>query len=88
MAQAAKLGYGMNLGIECEVFLLKQGEDGKLSVPHADDKLVKPCYDVRGFVDNFEWLDNMATAINGLGWDLYSFDHEDGNVGHSHGGLL
>ena len=21
----------------------------------------------------------MATAMNGLGWDLYSFDHEDGN---------
>jgi glutamine synthetase len=79
MAEAAKMGYGMNLGIECEVFLLKQNEDGKLTVPHADDKLVKPCYDVRGFVDNFNWLDKVATCINGLGWDLYSFDHEDAN---------
>jgi glutamine synthetase len=35
--------------------------------------------DGRGFVDQFGWLDKMATAINGLGWDLYSFDHEDGN---------
>lgn len=79
LAQAAEMGFGMNLGIECEIYLLKQTEDGKLAIPNPDDKLVKPCYDVRGFVDNFEWLDKMATAINGLGWDLYSFDHEDGN---------
>lgn len=79
LAQAAEMGFGMNLGIECEIYLLKQEADGKLAIPNPDDKLVKPCYDVRGFVDNFEWLDKMATAINDLGWDLYSFDHEDGN---------
>lgn len=77
MAKAAKLGYGMNLGIECEIFLLKQDAEGKLSVPDAEDKLTKSCYDVRGFTNSFSWLDKMATAINGLGWDLYSFDHED-----------
>lgn len=79
LAQAADMGFGMNLGIECEIYLLKQETDGKLSIPNPDDKLVKPCYDVRGFMDNFGWLDKMATAINDLGWDLYSFDHEDGN---------
>jgi glutamine synthetase len=79
LAQAAEMGFGMNLGIECEIYLLKQESDGKLAIPNPDDKLVKPCYDVRGFMDNFVWLDKMATAINELGWDLYSFDHEDGN---------
>ncbi|MBI3383940.1 MAG: type III glutamate--ammonia ligase [Aquabacterium sp.] len=79
MAQAAQMGYGMNLGIECEIFLLKQQADGTLAVPHAGDKLVKPCYDVKGFTDNFSWLDKVATCINDLGWDLYSFDHEDAN---------
>ena len=79
LAQAAEMGFGMNLGIECEIYLLKQEADGKLSIPNPDDKLTKPCYDVRGFMDNFGWLDKMATAINDLGWDLYSFDHEDGN---------
>ncbi len=79
MARAAELGYGMNLGIECEIFLLKQDAEGKLSVPDAEDKLTKSCYDVRGFTNSFSWLDKMATAINGLGWDLYSFDHEDAN---------
>lgn len=79
MAQAKQLGFGFNLGIECEIFLLKQGADGSLAVPNTDDKLTKPCYDVRGFVDSFSWLDKVATCINDLGWDLYSFDHEDAN---------
>jgi glutamine synthetase len=79
LAQAAELGYGLNLGIECEIYLLKQNADGTLSIPVADDKLIKPCYDVRGFVDNFSWLDKVASCINDLGWDLYSLDHEDGN---------
>ncbi len=79
LAEAAKLGYGMNLGIECEIYLLKQAEDGQLGIPDPEDLLNKPCYDVRSFVNNFSWLDKMATAIDGLGWDLYSFDHEDAN---------
>jgi len=79
LAKAAAMGFGFNLGIECEIYLLKQEADGQLVVPNPDDKLTKPCYDVRGFMDNFGWLDKMATAINDLGWDLYSLDHEDGN---------
>jgi glutamine synthetase len=79
LAQAAEMGFGMNLGIECEIYLLKQTPDGKLVVPNPDDKLAKACYDVRGFVDSFGWLDKVATCINDLGWDLYSFDHEDAN---------
>jgi glutamine synthetase len=77
--QAAELGFGMNLGIEAEIFVLKQDEQGRLSVPNPDDRLTKPCYDVRGFLDQFNWLDRMASSINALGWDLYSFDHEDAN---------
>jgi len=79
LAQAAEMGFGMNLGIECEIYLLKQGEDGKLSVPNPDDKLAKACYDVQGFMDSFSWLDKVGSCINDLGWDLYSFDHEDAN---------
>jgi glutamine synthetase len=79
LAQAAELGFGFNLGIECEVFVLRKNADGTLSVPNPDDKLTKPCYDLRGFLDNFTWLDKVATCISDLGWDLYSFDHEDAN---------
>lgn len=79
LQQAAELGFGFNLGIECEVFVLRKNDDGTLAVPSPDDKLTKPCYDLRGFLDNFTWLDKVATCINDLGWDLYSFDHEDAN---------
>jgi glutamine synthetase len=79
MEEAAKFGFGFNLGIEAEVFVLKQNEDGSLAVPNPDDRLRKPCYDARGFLEQFHWLDRMATTINELGWDLYSFDHEDAN---------
>jgi glutamine synthetase len=77
LAAAAELGFGFNLGIECEIFLLKQGADGALQTPDPNDRLIKPCYDVRGFLGNFRWLDRVAQVINDLGWDLYSFDHED-----------
>jgi glutamine synthetase len=79
LAQAAEMGFGFNLGIECEVFVLRKNEDGTLSVPNPDDRLNKPCYDLRGFLDNFNWLDKVASCISDLGWDLYSFDHEDAN---------
>lgn len=78
-AEAAKMGLGFNLGIECEIFVLRKMPDGSLAIPNPDDKLIKPCYDIRGFMGNFTWLDRMATTINDLGWDLYSFDHEDAN---------
>ncbi len=77
--QANEMGFGFNLGIECEIYLLKREEDGSLSVPEKDNKLKKPCYDIQGFVEQFAWLDKVSTCINDLGWDLYSLDHEDGN---------
>jgi glutamine synthetase len=79
MAEAAKMGFTFNLGIECEIYVLKQDEQGKLLVPNHDDNLEKSCYDVKRFLDVFPWLDDMAATMNGLGWDIYSFDHEDGN---------
>ncbi len=79
LADAAKLGFTFNLGIECEIYVLKQNERGQLYVPNPDDNLTKPCYDVKRFMDVFPWLDEMVTTMNGLGWDVYSLDHEDGN---------
>jgi glutamine synthetase len=79
LADAAKLGFVFNLGIECEIYVLKQDERGHLVVPNPDDNLEKSCYDVKRFLDAFPWLDDMVSTMNGLGWDVYSFDHEDGN---------
>ena len=79
MKEVEDMGYQFNLGIECELFVVKQEEDGSLSIPNKDDNLVKSCYDIKRFMDRYTWLDKMATTINDLGWDLYSFDHEDAN---------
>jgi glutamine synthetase len=76
---ARSMGFEFNLGIECEVFLLKQQADGSLVPSDSTDNLVKPCYDVQGFVNSFGWLNKVASCINDLAWDLYSFDHEDAN---------
>jgi glutamine synthetase len=78
LEQARALGYNFNLGIECELYFLKL-ENGKLVVPNADDDLMKSCYDLKRFMDVYGLVDKIATTIDGLGWDLYSLDHEDGN---------
>lgn len=41
------------------------------------DFLDKPCYDMENAQDNFHWLLELVDAMNDLGWDVYSFDHED-----------
>lgn len=79
LAEAAAMGFDFKLGIECEIFLLRKAADGSLNIPHATDNLIKPCYDIEGFSKNFSWLDRVASTMNTLGWDLYSFDHEDAN---------
>ncbi len=79
LAQAAEMGFGFNLGIECELYVLKQDELGRFQVPNPDDNLVKSCYDIKRFLDAFPFLDDMVSTMDGLGWDVYSFDHEDGN---------
>jgi glutamine synthetase len=79
LAEAAAMGFGFNLGIECEVYFLKLDAAGRLVVPNADDDLMKSCYDVKRAFDVFPMLDEIVTTLNDLGWDVYSFDHEDGN---------
>jgi glutamine synthetase len=79
LTDAAAMGFTFNLGIETEFFILKETPDGK-AVPISDrDTLDKPCYDVQGLLDNYLWVTEIVEAMNQLGWDVYSFDHEDGN---------
>ncbi|CAA9557886.1 Glutamine synthetase type I [uncultured Synechococcales cyanobacterium] len=79
LAEAAGMGFTFNLGIETEFFVLKETQDGK-PVPVSDrDTLAKPCYDLQGMLDNYSWVSEIVEAMNSLGWDVYSFDHEDGN---------
>jgi glutamine synthetase len=78
-ADAAALGYTFNLGIETEFFLLTDDRVGRPAPASLDDDLDKPCYDLRGLLHNYPIIDEIVSAMNELGWDVYSFDHEDGN---------
>ena len=73
-AAAAALGYEMKLGMEAEFYVLREPDGAPLS----SRSLRKPCYDAHSVLDNMTWLDGMVSAMNGLGWDVYSFDQEDG----------
>jgi glutamine synthetase len=78
-ADAATLGFTFNLGIETEFFLLTDDRTGTPVPASLDDDLAKPCYDLRGLLHNYPVVDEIVSAMNELGWDVYSFDHEDGN---------
>lgn len=78
LSQAASMGFGFNLGIETEFFILKETEGGFAPVSERDN-LAKPCYDLTGLLDNYAWVTEIVEIMNQLGWDVYSFDHEDAN---------
>ncbi|MEO0535573.1 MAG: type III glutamate--ammonia ligase [Cyanobacteria bacterium P01_A01_bin.123] len=77
LAQAAEMGYTFNLGIETEFFILKDHPDGSYGPISDRDILPKAAYDIPTLLDNYKILDSIVSAMNDLGWDVYSFDHED-----------
>ena len=79
LAKAANLGFTFNLGIETEFFILKENVDGSFGPVSDRDILDKPCYDLPGLLDNYPWITEIVEFMNQLGWDVYSFDHEDAN---------
>ncbi|MEL7173386.1 MAG: type III glutamate--ammonia ligase, partial [Pseudomonadota bacterium] len=77
VAAAAEMGFSMNLGIEAEFFVFRDQPGGPVPIsalPHLE----KPAYDTTRLLDNIDWLAETVAAMNQLGWDVYSFDHEDG----------
>jgi glutamine synthetase len=79
LADAATLGYRFNLGMETEFFILRDDEHGQPVAVSARDTAAKPCYDLRLLLDNYGPVTELVEAMNTLGWDVYSFDHEDAN---------
>ncbi|MEO1468123.1 MAG: type III glutamate--ammonia ligase, partial [Pseudomonadota bacterium] len=77
VAAAAEMGFTMNLGMEAEFFVFRDEAGGRQPMsplPHLE----KPAYDTTRLLDNLDWLGELVEAMNTLGWDVYSFDHEDG----------
>ncbi|MDY6998683.1 MAG: type III glutamate--ammonia ligase, partial [Actinomycetota bacterium] len=65
-----------NLGVETEFFVLQDAAGGPVEVSDRDT-LAKAAYNVSTTHDNAGWLGELVSAMNELGWDVYSFDHED-----------
>jgi glutamine synthetase len=74
-------GFVFNVGIEPEHFLVVKNADGTISPwdPGRIDGLSKACYDYKGIAPASEYLRNLITYCNRLGWGVYQADHEDAN---------
>ena len=76
--RAAAMGLRFNLGVECEVYVVRR--EGAEVVPNqARDDIPRAAYDVAATLLNHQFLDEVVSAMNTLGWDVHSFDHEDAN---------
>jgi glutamine synthetase len=73
---AAKAGFDMKTGVECEYFLISP--DGG-AISDAADHQSKPCYDQQSLMRRYEVVAEICDAMIALGWQPYQNDHEDAN---------
>ncbi|MFQ5466821.1 MAG: type III glutamate--ammonia ligase [Kiloniellaceae bacterium] len=73
---AAKKGYRMKTGVECEYFLINQ--DGT-ALSDARDTQSKPCYDQSALMRRYDVISAICDAMIAMGWGPYQNDHEDAN---------
>lgn len=76
-----QVGAQFNVGIEPEHFLVTKDEHGELQIwdPAKIDNLAKACYDYKGIAPAMDYLQDITTYCNQLGWGVYQADHEDAN---------
>ena len=73
---AAKKGYRVKTGVECEFFLLNSAGDG---LSDDMDKEEKPCYDQSALMRRYDVISEICDSMLELGWNPYQNDHEDAN---------
>jgi glutamine synthetase len=80
LAAAAELGYEFNVGIEPEVYVLRE-IDGEWRPWVQEDLYNAPTrgYDVETTILADSFLEPMVQHMTKLGWEVYSFDHEGGD---------
>jgi glutamate---methylamine ligase len=76
IAKAAKAGYQLKTGVECEFFLLSP--DGT-ALSDAADTQAKPCYDQSALMRRYDVISEICDAMIELSWGAYQNDHEDAN---------
>jgi glutamate---methylamine ligase len=74
--KAAKAGYELKTGVECEYFLVSP--DGS-AISDAADTQSKPCYDQSALMRRYDVISEICDSMLELGWQPYQNDHEDAN---------
>src|SRR5579864_292712 len=76
IAAAAREGYQLKTGVECEYFLI--APDGR-AISDSADQQIKPCYDQQALMRRYDVVSEICDAMEALGWKPYQNDHEDAN---------
>ncbi len=76
LERAAKKGYCVKTGVECEYFLINQ--EGTAVADTADTQS-KPCYDQQALMRHYPLIRKICDSMTELGWNPYQNDHEDAN---------
>ena len=71
---AAKQGYRLRHGVECEYFVITPDGD---AISDPRDRQAKPCYDTTALMRRFDLISEICDAMQALGWGPYQNDHED-----------
>src|SRR5215468_2563246 len=80
IAVAKAAGFRMNMGVEPEVYVLRDTDGGVVPwVPEDMANAPTRGYDLETTVLADAFLEPMVGYMNELGWDVYSFDHEGGD---------
>ena len=76
-----RLGLKFNLGIECETYIVRLDPSAHNGFAPNDpaDTIAKAAYDATLTLMNLEFLNEIVSSMNKLGWKVHSFDHEDAN---------
>ena len=80
--RAARLGLKFNLGIECETSIsseLDPTAHNGFAPNDPRDTIAKAAYDATLTLLNLDFLNEIVSSMNKLGWKVHSFDHEDAN---------
>jgi glutamine synthetase len=78
--RAREMGYTVNVGVETEVYILRETDDGVVPFIAEDlDNRPTDGYDLEATILAEPFLDPMVKYMNELGWGVYSFDHEGGD---------
>jgi glutamine synthetase len=76
IAAAAKQGFQMKTGVECEFHLICPDAS---AISDASDTQSKPCYDQSALMRRYDVIAEICDSMLALGWKPYQNDHEDAN---------